>query len=194
MSARLCPTIVLAIALFAATVAAGQTGRPAAPFLFLNQERILTGSQPGQALLADEDAARDALRAEAAEIDRRFEAEERRLTDLRAGMDPDEFRTLADTFDDEVVAARLEQDDRSAALLRELDQRRRQFFAQVAPILVDLLERYGAHAIFDESSVLLADQTLNITDVVIAEIDARAAEPDAGAAPDAELAPEPAEE
>ncbi len=35
-----------------------------------------------------------------------------------------------------------------------------------------LMDRYGAQAIFDENSVLLADQTLNITAAVIAEIDA----------------------
>ena len=51
----------------------------------------------------------------------------------------------------------------------------------MAPILVMLMDRYQAKAIFDETSVLLADQSLNITEAVIAEIDARAAE----AAPDA---------
>ena len=39
-----------------------------------------------------------------------------------------------------------------------------QFYARVAPILVMLMDRYGAKAIFDENSVLLADQSLNITD------------------------------
>ena len=34
------------------------------------------------------------------------------------------------------------------------------------------MDRYGALAIFDENSVLLADQALNITEAVIAEIDA----------------------
>ena len=71
-----------------------------------------------------------------------------------------------------MVEARREQDARANALAQEFDQRRRQFYAQVAPILVTLMDRYGAKAIFDENSVLLADQSLNITDEVIAEIDA----------------------
>ena len=83
-----------------------------------------------------------------------------------------------------VVAARREQDERSAALAAEFDRRRRQFYARVAPILVELMDRYRAQAIFDENSVLLADQALNITAAVIAEIDARAA-----AAPDRSRAP-----
>ena len=36
------------------------------------------------------------------------------------------------------------------------------------------MDRYQAKAIFDETSVLLADQSLNITEAVIAEIDAHA--------------------
>lgn len=151
-------------------------------FLILSQERILTGSEHGSALLAEEEEARVALRARAREIEMAFETEERELTELRASLDPIEFRKLADDFDTRVVAAREEQDARAAALAQEFDQRRRQFYADVAPILVRVMETFGAQAILDESSVFLADQQLNITDEVIAEID----RPDA-AAP----APEP---
>ena len=75
------------------------------------------------------------------------------------------------------MKARRDQDERANALAHQFDQRRRQFYAQVAPILVMLMDRYGAKAIFDENSVLLADQSLNITQAVIGEIDARAATP-----------------
>ena len=65
-----------------------------------------------------------------------------------------------------------------------------QFYARVAPILVTLMDRHRAKAILDENSVLLADQSLNITAAVIAEIDAQPA----GATPAAERAPQrPAE-
>jgi Skp family chaperone for outer membrane proteins len=147
-------------------------------FLFLNQERILTGSRAGQALLAEEEAARDKLRAEARGIDTAFEAEEKRLTELRPTLPPEEFRAMADAFDARVVEARREQDERSTALAQEFDQRRRQFYARVAPILVMLMDRHGAQAIFDENSVLLADQSINITEEVVAEIDARAEQPE----------------
>lgn len=150
-------------------------------FLFINQERLLTDSGPGRALLAEEEAARDELLAEARGIDAAFEAEERDLTQRRGELSPEEFRALADDFDSRVVVARREQDERSAALAQRFDQRRRQFYASVAPILVAVMEKYSAHAIFDEASVLLADQSINITTEVIGEIDARmAAEVPAG--------------
>lgn len=153
------------------------------PFVFINQERLLTGSKVGQSILAEEDRQRDALRSEARALDRSFEEEERRLTEQRPTLPPEEFRKLSDAFDARVVQARRDQDNRAAQLAQEFDQRRRQFYAQVAPILVSLMDRYGARAIFDESSVLLADQSLNITQAVIAEIDARAPEAPAPEAP-----------
>jgi Skp family chaperone for outer membrane proteins len=131
-------------------------------------------------MLADEERQRDALRTEARALDASFEAEERRLTEQRPTMAPEEFRKLSDAFDGRVVEARRQQDERAGALAQEFDQRRRQFYARVAPILVMVMDRYQAKAIFDETSVLLADQSLNITEAVIAEIDAGAAEPEAG--------------
>lgn len=167
-------TIFAAIA--ALLVATAVPAQDSAPFLLLNQERLLTDSEVGQALLAEERAARDALRAEARDIEQRFEREERELTARRLEMEPEAFRDLADAFDARVVEARQLQEERSDALVAEFDRRRRQFYAEIAPVLVELLSRYGARAIFDEASVLIADQSLNITGAVIAEIDARAAE------------------
>lgn len=162
------------------------------PFLFINQERLLTDSDAGRAILAEEDRQRDALRAEARSLDSSFEDEERRLTDQRPTLPPEEFRKLSDAFDARVVQARRDQDNRASQLAQEFDQRRRQFYAQIAPVLVSLMDRYGARAIFDESSVLLADQSLNITQAVIAEIDARAPEAPAPDAPAPAAPSEPA--
>lgn len=164
---------MLAIAV-ATRPSAAQEAAPQ-PFLVLNQERILTGSEAGQALLAEEARARDALRAEARAIDAAFEAEERALTAARAEMTPEAFRAEADDFDARVVLARREQDERSDALAQEFDLKRREFYAAVAPVLVSIMESRRAVVILDENSVLLADQSVNITDAVIAEIDARSA-------------------
>jgi Skp family chaperone for outer membrane proteins len=160
----------VAVALLAGTGGRAQVAPPP-PFLIINQEQILTGSEAGRRLLAEEERERDALRAEARALDGAFEEEERRLTEQRPDLDPAEFRRLSDEFDARVVQARRDQDNRSTALAQEFDQRRRAFYARVAPILVTLMDRYGAKAILDENSVLLADQSLNITAAVIAEID-----------------------
>jgi Skp family chaperone for outer membrane proteins len=186
MAARLAAAALLLLAL-AAPGSPQEATRPA--FVYLDQERILTGSERGRALLAEEEAARERLRAEARAIETAFEAEERALTERRAEVTPEAFRALADDFDARVVAARREQDERAAALALEFDQRRRAFYADVAPILVRVMESMGALAILDETIVLLADQTLDVTDEVIAWIDRAALTPPAGA-DDAGPAPE----
>lgn len=174
------PALALLLSLAAVAAFAQETPapmpRPESPFLLISQERILTDSATGKALLAEEDRQRDTMRAEARALDASFEAEERQLTEQRPTLKPEEFRTLSDAFDERVVKARRDQDERANALAQEFDQRRRQFYARVAPILVMLMDRYGARAIFDENSVLLADQTLNITGAVIAELDAQASQ------------------
>lgn len=92
MRRRLAAAATLAALALSAGPLAAQGPRP--PFLYLNQERVLTGSERGRALLAEEEAARDGLRAEARRIESAFEAEERQLTDQRATLDPAEFRAL----------------------------------------------------------------------------------------------------
>jgi Skp family chaperone for outer membrane proteins len=172
---------VLAVALVLLSIGSNSIAQtePAesSTFLLINQERILIGSARGQALLAEEETERDKLRREARSIVAAFEAEEQELTEARANLEAEEFRKLADDFDQRVVAARRDQDARSAALAAEFDLRRRQFYALVAPILVEMMARHGAKAIFDENSVLLAAQELNITEEVIAEIDAMSDDP-----------------
>jgi Skp family chaperone for outer membrane proteins len=186
--------LALALAVLALAGPAPAQVAVASPFLIINQERLLTGSRMGQEILAEEERQRDALRAEARALDASFEAEERQLTEQRPTLPPEEFRKLSDAFDARVVEARRQQDERAGALAQEFDQRRRAFYARVAPILVMLMDRYQAKAIFDETSVLLADQSLNITEAVIAEIDARAAEAAPEAAPEGEpAAPSPPE-
>jgi Skp family chaperone for outer membrane proteins len=175
--------VALALALAAVAVPAPAQVAVASPFLIIHQERLLTGSKMGPEILAEEERQRDTLRSEARALDASFEAEERQLTEQRPTLPPEEFRKLSDAFDARVVEARRQQDERAGALAQEFDQRRRAFYARVAPILVMLMDRYQSKAIFDETSVLLADQSLNITDAVIAEIDARAGEATPEAAP-----------
>lgn len=177
MARRLAAAALLAA--LALAVAAPASAQALRPFLYINQERILTGSERGRALLAEEEQARDALRAEARGIESDFEAEERQLTEQRPTLSAEEFRAKSNDFDARVVKARADQDARAATLAQEFDQRRRAFYAAVAPILVGVMERAGALAIFDENTVLIADQSLNVTDEVIAAIDAT--QPDAPA-------------
>lgn len=147
---------------------------PAAPppaFLVLEQERLLTDSAYGREVLAQNREEADALRAEGQSLDRQFEAEERSLTEQRPSLTPEEFRALADAFDAKVVATRREQEEKGVALGQRAEQRRRDFFRRVAPILLEILEASGAAAVVEQRTLLIAKQDLNITDQVIKRLD-----------------------
>ncbi|MEM9779328.1 MAG: OmpH family outer membrane protein [Pseudomonadota bacterium] len=158
------------------------------PFLVLEQDRLLAESELGQAIRAENEAAADSLRREGQQLDRQFEEEERQLTEQRATLSPEEFRVLADAFDEKVVATRAAQEERAAALTREADARQRDFFRRVGPILLGILEETGASAVIEQRALLVTKQDLNITREVIKRLDAayRAGQATGGAPPTAQ--------
>ena len=84
--------LALALALAASRPGAGRRWRPAAPFLIINQERLLTGSKAGQAILAEEERQRDTLRSRGARARRLLRgggaAADRAAPDAAAGGVP----------------------------------------------------------------------------------------------------------
>ncbi|MEO0389097.1 MAG: OmpH family outer membrane protein, partial [Pseudomonadota bacterium] len=142
-----CGALFLALV---ATVAPAPAQSPPPPFLVIDQDRLLSESATGRAVLAEEEDARAALLQEGRSLDRAFEAEERALTDQRATMSPQAFRPLADAFDEKVVATRRAQEQKALTLTREAEERRRAFFANVTPILLQILRETGAAAVVDQ--------------------------------------------
>lgn len=177
-------------ALFFGLMLAGLPASAQVPeaFLVIEQERLLTDSLAGQAVLQEEEEDRAALLAEGQSLDAAFEAEELALTEQREKMDAAEFRALADAFDTKVVETRREQEAKANAVSRRAEERRRRFLQQVQPILLETLEESGASAVVDRRFVLIFKQELNITAEVIRRLDETyQPEPDAGApAPETE--------
>ncbi len=139
--------------------------------LIINQEALFSETALGQDILALEQHEQEVLIAEGRRIGAAFEAEEKDLTLQRDTLPPDEFRRLADAFDEKVVAARREQETNDATLIANIEARRRTFFKAVVPILAALMQRYSAAAIVDQRSVLLFDRNLDITSEAIDLLD-----------------------
>lgn len=142
------------------------------PFLILDQDRLFANSALGQQVIATNEDETESLRREGEALDRQFEAEERLLTDRRKELEPAEFRRLADAFDEKVVATRREQEEKAAMLQQNVDRRRRDFFREAGPVLLEILEETGAVAIVEQRSILIGKQDLNITDEAIKRLDA----------------------
>jgi Skp family chaperone for outer membrane proteins len=180
---RLALTICLATALFSGAVGvlAQETTPPAtptpaptlrSPFLVVDQEALFANSAYGQRVTADIDTESRLLAEENRRLEAELSAEERDLTERRPTLDPEEFRQLADDFDARVTQIRTEQDAKARALTERGDMERRRFLSAAVPILGQIMRDVGAGAIFDQRSVFLSDDRLDITDRAIDAINA----------------------
>lgn len=116
--------ICVAAALLLAVPPAPATAQPldlaGSPILIIDQERLFAESSLGGRISAEIEAATVALAEENRRIEAELIAEELDLTERRPGLPPEEFRALADAFDEKVQRIRSEQDNKD----RELQQRR----------------------------------------------------------------------
>jgi Skp family chaperone for outer membrane proteins len=140
--------------------------------LVINQDRIFTGSKLGQLIIAADEAQKAELAALGERLSRELEAEEKALTEQRETLEPAEFRILAEAFDKKVVGIRADQDKMAEDLVAAIDGRRRQFYTQIGSVLLAVMQERKADVILDQRSVVLSARAVNVTEDVIARIDA----------------------
>ena len=177
------------------------------PVLTLSQDRLYVASEFGQRVQAELEAASQELSAENRRIEAALIDEEQRLVADRANLPAEEFRALADDFDERVTGIRRAQEQKASAIQRRADAERARFFELAFPVLLRLVEETGAVAILDNSAVIFSVRQIDITEAAIervnAEIGAAPPEPESGPQPEprpqreptveAEDAPEPSE-
>lgn len=144
------------------------------PILVLNQEKLLRSSEVGKTLLARENAKKEAHRQEGLRLDAQLEAEELALTEKRDELIAEEFNKLAILFDEKVVAVRRDHQRKSEALAAELDAMRKEFFADIVPIVAKIMSERGASMVFEQRNVLFTGQDVDITADVIQRLDSEA--------------------
>lgn len=139
----------------------------------LDQEQLFLATRYGKALQSRFEAESAALLAENRKIDTELETEERALTARRATMTAQDFRPLADAFDQKANTLRTTQEAKARDLARSRDENRQTFFQAVAPLLGDYMVERGAVVILDKSAIVVSLGSIDITAEVIARIDTR---------------------
>lgn len=145
---------------------------PPMAVLTLDKDRLFSGSRFGARTIEAVEVQARALQAENRRIEADLEAEEKSLTDRRAGMSPEEFRTEADAFDVKVKGIRAAQEAKARDLAAQRDAARQVFLQASAPVLAQILQERGAVAILDRSAIILSFDRADVTDLAIARIDA----------------------
>lgn len=138
------------------------------PILTIDSERMFLESAFGRRVAAEIEALSAELALENRGIEADLEAEERTLTEQRATMSADEFRTLADVFDIKVQQIRQAQVAKGRALNARLDEEREVFLNAAAPVLERLMRAADAAVILERRSVFVSASAIEITDDAIA--------------------------
>lgn len=160
-----------------ATLSAGsgsaqQLGLVQSPILTIESDRLFTESAFGQRIAREVQSESTILASENRQIEAELTAEEKALTDQRAELAPEEFRALADAFDEKVQAIRRTQDAKAQALAQRRDRSQVTFFQTARPVLEAVMREAGASVILERSSVFLSANVTDITDIAISRIDA----------------------
>lgn len=166
----------LSLALLAAPAAAQGPGGhfslgEGPPVVTLDQERLLAESAFGRGLAAAVDSAARALSEENRALEQALSAEELSLTERRPTLAAEEFRALADAFDDRVDEIRRRQEARGRAIGRFRDTQRQRFFEAAGPVVGQVVLDVGASVVLDSRAIVLAVEDIDITDRVLARLD-----------------------
>ena len=165
--------LVLGVLMAAGAPLYAQTPAPAPQVLTLDQDRLYAESAYGKALEARVTAANQLLSAENRKIEQDLAAEEADLTQKRPTMSAAAFQTLADAFDAKVEQVRADQAAKIEAMKTQREEDRKAFFQATVPILGELMQQMGAFAILNRSAVVLAFDSIDVTDRAIKALDAK---------------------
>lgn len=161
-------TVALMFMSAAVSVSAQTFSAPrATPILTVESDRLFTESAFGVRVTQDIEADQSVLLAENRKIEAELEAEEKRLTELRADMEPGEFRAVADAFDERVQGIRVEQDGKARAIAEARDDQRALFFQAAQPVLTELMREMRAEILIERRTVLISSNAIDITDRAI---------------------------
>ncbi|MEL7097772.1 MAG: OmpH family outer membrane protein [Pseudomonadota bacterium] len=151
---------------------AQEPAAPQSPILTVDSQRLFTGSAFGQRVASEIEARGAALAQENQRIAAELAAEERDLTERRSTLPSDEFRALADAYDEKVQATRRAQLTKSDELDAYAAAQERTFLTAAAPVLEALMREAGALIVLEKDRTLLSATAIEVTDIAIARIDA----------------------
>ncbi len=140
--------------------------------LTIASDRLFSESAFGQRVLLEIESESAQLAEENERIVAELSSEEKDLTQKRAELPPEEFRPLAQAFDEKVQSHRDGQRAKLDALARRSEESRQTFYALAQPVLIELMRETGAAVVLERANVFLSADTSDITDEAIARINA----------------------
>ena len=152
---------------------AGATAQNTSPILTIDRDRMINETRRGAAMMQALEAKANDLARENQQIEADLVAEEQELTEKRATLPPEEFRALANDFDERVQKLRAEQDEKAALFLnREREEVRNTFLRDSSNVVSEIARAKGALIVIDRRDVYISAEIIDITDAVIERLNA----------------------
>lgn len=140
--------------------------------LTVDADRMFSDSEYGQRIKQEVDEASLALAAENREIEAGLAEEEQALTTQRPSLSAEEFKTLADAFDEKAQRIRREQTAKANEILSLPERARAQFLRLAQDVLVEIMRERRALAVLHSDTVFLKADVIDITDLAIERLNA----------------------
>jgi len=138
----------------------------------LGQDRMYTLSAFGKRVQKEIEQRSSDLSEENSRLEEALKAEEIALTEQRPTLEPAAFRELAEAFDTKVEKTRTEQASKTVELNAWAEAERSRFYELSYPVLLGFAQEINALAIIEERTLIIAANSINITESVVARIDA----------------------
>lgn len=145
---------------------------PGSPVLTIDQDILYLQSAWGRRAQARLEAEGELIATENDRLTDILSAEEAALTQQRPGLDPAEFRRLAESFDIRATEIRRERAQAVQALNAWADADRVAFFRAALPVMGEMMQDRGASAVLDRRTVFVSLEGIDITQALIEALDA----------------------
>lgn len=140
-------------------------------FVILDPERLYAESAFGLRVQEELKTLAKEIQSENGKLTRDLETEELELLEQRSILSPEDFRIIADAFDDKVQGIRDAQERKGQELGKRAAEGRQAFNDASLPILRTILKDRNALGILDSRVILLPDPSIDITNEAILRVD-----------------------
>ena len=145
--------------------------------IVVSRERVLREVEIARYLREAEGRLTRQLQVSVDEAKAQFAIEEEQLSELRAELDSESFAARAQDFDRRIRAVRRETQERATFLQRGFQEARAAIVAALPGLLERVRVEHGARLILNADQVLAVGEGVDVTDTVIALMDAEGPRP-----------------
>ncbi len=137
----------------------------------IDDQKLLTSSKAAQSIGRQIDAKREAFQKEFAGLEQQLRDKEKTLLASKDKMKPEEFNKQRSAFQDQVMEGQKKAQAGRHDLEEAIAGARTQLMGKIAEICKGMSQKNGYNMVITRQTVVLADQSLDITDQVLAQLD-----------------------